>query len=180
MAEVIKYGLIRDYEFFEWLEANIEGLISKSPDLLMEAIIRSCQNKSEIVEADEFEAGIRAILNLGHTFGHAIESAVGYGNWLHGEAVAAGTVMSVTLSLHMGWLTEKDVVRIVAILKKSGLPVNPPNISIEKFLELMRRDKKTKNNDIYLVLLKKIGVSILTKDYNFEKLKQVLQKKTFD
>ena len=180
MAEVIKYGLIRDYKFFVWLEANIDGLIKKSPDLLMEAIIRSCQNKSEIVEADEFESGIRAILNLGHTFGHAIESAVGYGNWLHGEAVAAGTVMSVTLSLHMGWLTEKDVVRIVAILKKSGLPVNPPNISIEKFLDLMRRDKKTKNNDIYLVLLKKIGVSILTKDYDFEKLKQVLQKKTFD
>ena len=180
MAEVIKYGLINDYDFFEWLEHNIEGLMSKSPNLLMEAIIKSCQNKSQIVEADEFEVGIRATLNLGHTFGHAIESATGYGNWLHGEAVAVGTVMSATLSFDMGWLTEKDVSRIVVILKKSSLPVNPPNISIEKFLKLMQRDKKTKNDDIYLVLLKKIGTSILTKDYDFEKLKLVLQKKAFD
>ena len=182
MAEVIKYGLINDYDFFEWLESNVEGLMSKSPNLLMEAIIKSCQNKSQIVEADEFETegGIRATLNLGHTFGHAIESAAGYGNWLHGEAVAVGTVMSASLSFDMGWLTEKDLSRIVAIFKKSGLPVNPPSISIEKFLMLMQRDKKTKNNDIYLVLLKKIGTSILTKDYDFEKLKLVLQKKAFD
>ena len=175
LAEVIKYGLIRDIRFFEWLEANIQSLIEMNPEYLTEAILRSCQNKADVVEADEFESGTRAILNLGHTFGHAIEAAQGYGNWLHGEAVGAGIVMAAKLSQSMDWLRDSDVKRIIKLIKHAGLPTAPPNISVEKYLELMILDKKTKDGQINLVLQKSMGNAVLTNTYDSSKLRQILE-----
>ena len=175
LAEVIKYGLIRDLNFFEWLEDNINSLKEMKASSLIEAIQRSCENKASVVEADEFESGIRAILNLGHTFGHAIEVAQGYGNWLHGEAVGAGMVMAAKLSKSMGWLSDKDLDRITSLIKKAGLPTNPPKISTEKYLELMMLDKKTKDGQINLILQKSIGEAVLTNTYDDEKLHQILE-----
>ena len=175
LAEVIKYGLIRDNKFFEWLESHIQYLIEMNPKYLIEAVQRSCENKAAVVEADEFESGIRAILNLGHTFGHAIEVAQGYGNWLHGEAVGAGMVMAAKLSQSMGWLADKDVGRIVALIKKAGLPTEPPKISVKKYMELMMLDKKTKDGQINLVLQKSIGDAVLTNQYDPKKLHQILE-----
>ena len=175
LAEVIKYGLIRDNKFFEWLESHIQYLMEMNPKYLIEAVQRSCENKAAVVEADEFESGIRAILNLGHTFGHAIEVAQGYGNWLHGEAVGAGMVMAAKLSQSMGWLADKDVGRIVALIKKAGLPTEPPKISVKKYMELMMLDKKTKDGQINLVLQKSIGDAVLTNQYDHKKLHQILE-----
>jgi len=175
LAEVIKYGLIRDNKFFEWLESHIQYLMEMNPKYLIEAVQRSCENKAAVVEADEFESGIRAILNLGHTFGHAIEVAQGYGNWLHGEAVGAGMVMAAKLSQSMGWLADKDVGRIVALIKKAGLPTEPPKISVKKYMELMMLDKKTKDGQINLVLQKSIGDAVLTNKYDPKKLHQILE-----
>ena len=129
MAEVIKYGLIRDEAFFNWLEKNMDGLMKLNSSLLIEAIKRSCQNKADVVEMDEHESGIRATLNLGHTFGHAIENAMGYGVWLHGEAVATGMVMAAYLSKLMGWVKDTEFNRIIKILKEAKLPTDPPKIS---------------------------------------------------
>ena len=175
LAEVIKYGLIRDNKFFGWLESHIQFLIDLNPEYLIEAVERSCENKAVVVEADEFESGIRAILNLGHTFGHAIEVAQGYGNWLHGEAVGAGMVMAAKLSQSMGWLSDKDVHRIVALIKKAGLPTEPPKISVKKYMQLMMLDKKTKDGQINLVLQKSIGDAVLTNQYDPKKLHQILE-----
>jgi len=175
LAEVIKYGLIRDVRFFKWLEDNIQSLVAMNLDLLIEAILQSCQNKADVVEADEFESGIRAILNLGHTFGHAIEVAQGYGNWLHGEAVSAGMVMAARLSQGMDWLSDKDVKRIIKLIKNAGLPTKPPTIPVKKYLELMMLDKKTKDGQINLVLQKSIGEAVLTNAYDPSKLRQVLE-----
>ena len=175
LAEVIKYGLIRDNKFFEWLESHIQYLMEMNPKYLIEAVQRSCENKAAVVEADEFESGIRAILNLGHTFGHAIEVAQGYGNWLHGEAVGAGMVMAAKLSQSMGWLADKDVGRIVALIKKAGLPTEPPKISVKKYMQLMMLDKKTKDGQINLVLQKSIGDAVLTNQYDPKKLHQILE-----
>ena len=175
LAEVIKYGLIRDNKFFEWLESHIQFLIDLNSEYLIEAVERSCENKAAVVEADEFESGIRAILNLGHTFGHAIEVAQGYGNWLHGEAVGAGMIMAAKLSQSMGWLLDKDVDRIVALIKKAGLPIEPPKISVKKYMELMMLDKKTKGGQINLVLQKSIGDAVLTNQYDPKKLHQILE-----
>ena len=168
IAEIIKYGLIRDYPFFEWLEHNMNSLLSKKIEFLTEAISRSCINKADVVSQDEFESskGIRATLNLGHTFGHAIENAMGYGNWLHGEAVACGMVMAAFLSKELSWLTEADFIRIKNMMLSAKLPIDPPNISHEKFIDLMQSDKKTYNNQIHLVLQKGIGKAILTHDYS--------------
>ena len=181
LAEVIKYGLIRDYPFFEWLEHNMKSLLSKKTELLTEAISRSCINKADVVSQDEFESskGIRATLNLGHTFGHAIENAMGYGNWLHGEAVACGMVMAAFLSKELSWLTEADFIRIKNIMLSAKLPIDPPNISQEKFVDLMQSDKKTHNNQIHLVLQKGIGNAILTQDYSQKDFLHTLQQKTF-
>ena len=175
LAEVIKYGLIRDIKFFEWLETNIQSLIEMNPEHLSEAILRSCQNKADVVEADEFESGIRAILNLGHTFGHAIEVAQGYGNWLHGEAVAVGMIMAAKLSQAMGWLSEPDIERIISLIKHAGLPTVPPNISVDKYIELMMLDKKTKDGKINLVLQKSMGEAVLSNAYDPSKLRQILE-----
>jgi 3-dehydroquinate synthase len=179
MSEVIKYGLIRDYKFFEWLENNIKGIMQRDSSLIIDAVVRSCQNKADIVEADEFESGIRAILNLGHTFGHAIETATGYNEWLHGEAIAIGMVMAADLSLQMGWLTTEENDRIKSLIINTNLPINPPEISKKKFLELMQLDKKTTEGQINLVLQQGIGKAILTSDYDTKKFHNTLSKKTF-
>jgi 3-dehydroquinate synthase len=162
LAEVIKYGLICDLSFFEWLEQNIEKLLAKDPDALEQAIYRSCRNKAEIVADDEREHGERALLNLGHTFGHAIEVGLGYGQWLHGEAVAVGTMMALELSRGMGWLTTNDVVRAEALFKRAALPVNGPAMGIKRYVELMHHDKKMSNGKLRLVLLKRIGQAIVS------------------
>ncbi len=162
LAEVIKYGLIRDLEFFEWLEQNIELLLAKDKEALAFAIERSCLNKAQIVAEDETETGIRATLNLGHTFGHAIETGAGYGIYLHGEAVAIGTCQAADLSRRKGWLTDADVERIIALFKKANLPVKPPEqLDSDRYLELMAVDKKNIDGKIRLILLTKIGVATL-------------------
>ncbi|CAA0095360.1 3-dehydroquinate synthase [Zhongshania aliphaticivorans] len=165
MAEVIKYGLICDAPFFEWLERNIAGLMSRDTDLLEEAVYRSCVNKAEVVAEDEREGGRRAILNLGHTFGHAIETAEGYGNWLHGEAVSAGTVLAMALSLELGWLDADVVKRGKNLLELAGLPIVPPeNMDVDQFLQLMGRDKKVLDGRLRLVLLKGLGEAVVSSD----------------
>ena len=175
VAEVIKYGLIRDADFFDWLETNIHGLMGLDEAIISYAIYRSCQNKAEVVVADEHEAGERALLNLGHTFGHAIENAMGYGVWLHGEAVAAGTMLAAELSLRMGWLTQAEVLRIHALLTASSLPLRAPNLGAEKYLDLMQSDKKVADGKIRLVLQQGIGKAVITSDYDADKLKQTLE-----
>lgn len=174
MAEVIKYGLIRDAEFFNWLEAHIEQLMALEESSISEAIYRSCQNKAEVVARDEHETGERALLNLGHTFGHAIENAMGYGVWLHGEAVAAGTMMAAGLSQRMGWLNDVEVARIHALLTKARLPLDAPKLGADKYLELMQMDKKVADGKIRLVLQQGIGKSVITSDYDADKLRAAL------
>lgn len=167
IAEIIKYGLIGDAPFFEWLETNIDGLLGRSPDTLDYAIQRSCENKAEIVAADEREAGIRATLNLGHTFGHAIETVLGYGVWLHGEAVAAGMCMAARLSVSTGTLSSDDAVRVESLIRKAGLPVAAPQeASADALLEVMRGDKKNVGGRIRLVLLEALGQARITVDYS--------------
>jgi 3-dehydroquinate synthase len=174
MAEVIKYGLIRDAEFFDWLEAHIEQLMALDESAISEAIYRSCQNKADVVARDEHETGERALLNLGHTFGHAIENAMGYGVWLHGEAVAAGTMLAADLSQRMGWLSAAEVTRIHALLTKAMLPLDAPELGADKYLELMQMDKKVADGKIRLVLQQGIGKSVITSDYDVDKLKATL------
>lgn len=165
MAEVIKYGLICDAPFFEWLESNIAGLMSRNTDLLEEAVYRSCVNKAEVVAEDEREGGRRAILNLGHTFGHAIETAEGYGNWLHGEAVSAGMVLAMALSLELGWLGADIYERGKKLLELAGLPISPPeNMDVDQFLQLMGRDKKVLDGRLRLVLLKGLGEAVVSSE----------------
>lgn len=174
MAEVIKYGLIRDADFFDWLETNIDALMAQDEAAITYAIYRSCQNKAEVVARDEHEAGERALLNLGHTFGHAIENAMGYGVWLHGEAVAAGTMLAADLSQRMGWLTQAEVKRIYELLSKAQLPLDAPKLGVEKYLELMQLDKKVADGKIRLILQQGIGKSVITSDYDAEKLRATL------
>lgn len=163
LAEIIKYGLIRDVPFFSWLEDNIEALIARDPAALAYAVQRSCENKAAVVAADEREErGDRALLNLGHTFGHAIETGLGYGVWLHGEAVAAGMVIAARVSQALGMLDEADVMRIVAILKRAGLPVVAPDFGLERYLEFMGIDKKVESGKIRFILLRAIGSAYLT------------------
>lgn len=176
MAEVIKYGLIHDAEFFKWLEQHIESLMQCDPADISEAILVSCQTKAKIVAIDEKEAGIRAILNLGHTFGHAIESAMGYGNWLHGEAVAAGMVMAVDLSLRHEWIQPSIKERTIKLLQKAGLPVKPPQeMTIDQYMDIMAIDKKVDRGVIKFVLLEDLGKATITTEYDPELLKQTLQ-----
>jgi 3-dehydroquinate synthase len=162
LAEIIKYGLIRDAGFLGWLEANVEALLTRQQHALTHAIERSCCNKAEVVEADETEQGERALLNLGHTFGHAIEAGLGYGIWLHGEAVAAGMVMAADLSHRLGWIASDDVKRIQQLLRRVGLPVAGPELGADRYLELMRHDKKVADGQLRLVLLQGIGKAVVT------------------
>ena len=170
VAEVIKYGLIRDAQFFDWLERHMAQLMQLDEAVLSEAIYRSCQNKADVVAKDEHEQGERALLNLGHTFGHAIENAMGYGVWLHGEAVAAGTMMAADLSQRMDWLSANDVVRIKNSLLAANLPLVPPKLGAAKYLDLMGLDKKVENGKIRLVLQQGIGQAVITSDYDADKL----------
>jgi 3-dehydroquinate synthase len=174
IAEVIKYGLIRDVKFFEWLEVNMAKLMALDEATVAEAVYRSCQNKADVVAADEKEAGERALLNLGHTFGHAIENAMGYGVWLHGEAVAAGTIMAAELSLKMGWLQADDMQRIKTIFTAAKLQQTPPALGIEKYLELMGLDKKVQDGKIRLILQQGIGHAVITSEYDAHALQSTL------
>lgn len=178
IAEVVKYGLIYDSEFFDWLEKNIDALVDKNPEALGYAIYRSCEIKAEVVEQDEKESGIRAWLNLGHTFGHAIETHQGYGNWLHGEAVAAGTMMAMRLSQKLGWISETDIERTKNLFEVAKLPVNPPeDMSPDAFLDLMSVDKKVIDGELRLVLLEKLGRAVVTAEYPRDLLLDVLNKR---
>lgn len=175
LAEVIKYGLIYDAGFFSWLEGNIAALKARDKQALAYAIERSCAIKAEIVAADERESGKRALLNLGHTFGHAIETGTGYGNWLHGEAVATGMLMAADLSARHGWLTREDVLRTEALLKQAALPTVPPaTMSEQQFRELMAVDKKAVDDGLRLVLMKSIGDAFVTADYESSLLSETL------
>jgi 3-dehydroquinate synthase len=177
LAEVIKYGLIHDAGFFIWLEQNIERLSARDKPALAYAIERSCAIKAEIVADDERESGRRALLNLGHTFGHAIETGTGYGNWLHGEAIAAGMLMAADLSARHQWLARPDVERIEKLLQRAGLPTSPPDEMDEsQFMELMAIDKKVVDGGLRLVLLKEIGDAVITGDFSDALLSQTLSR----
>jgi len=176
IAEVIKYGLIRDLPFFEWLEQNMSGLLARDTATLAHAIEVSCRNKAEVVAADEKESGQRALLNLGHTFGHAIEAGLGYGQWLHGEAVATGMCMAATMSEQLGWIGSDDVNRIATMIEQASLPVHAPaDLSVERFVELMSVDKKVMDGVLRLVLLKDIGQAVITDDYTQEQLTEAIR-----
>lgn len=176
LAEVIKYGLIRDKPFLDWLENNIASLVARDTAALSYAIERSCQNKAEVVAEDETESSVRATLNLGHTFGHAIETGMGYGEVLHGEAVAIGTCLAADLSQRLGWLSADDVARVVGLLKRAKLPTVPPNgLSMETFIQLMSVDKKNVDGEIRLILLKTLGEATLPVAVPDSLLRQTLE-----
>jgi 3-dehydroquinate synthase len=162
LAEVVKYGLIRDRPFFEWLEGNMPRLVRREAEALAYAIERCCFNKAEVVATDERESGPRALLNFGHTFGHAIEAGAGYGTWLHGEAVGAGMLLATRLAQRLGLVAVEEVKRVRALLKNAGLPLDPPEFGLERYLELMGHDKKVKDGRIRFVLLKRIGEAFVT------------------
>lgn len=175
LAEVVKYGLIRDPDFFLWLEAHAEDLMARDPNALAHAIEQSCLNKAQVVAEDEREAGTRAHLNLGHTFGHAIETGMGYGRTLHGEAVAIGMIVAADLSARLGWLPWSDVDRIRALLNTMNLPVHvPAEMNQERMINLMKVDKKVLSGQIRLILLKAIGQATITEHCHAERLKETL------
>jgi 3-dehydroquinate synthase len=165
LAEVVKYGLIHDVEFLAWLERNVSALNARDPAAVAFAVRRSCEIKAAIVGADEREQGLRAILNLGHTFGHAIETATGYTEWLHGEAVAAGMVAAADLSHRLGWVSREDLQRTIDLLRRFDLPVAPPRIGADRARQLMGMDKKVLKGQLRLVLLKRIGAADIVSDY---------------
>ena len=165
LAEVIKHGFIFDVAFVGWLEASIERLLARDPEALTHAVVRSCEIKAQVVAADERETGLRAILNFGHTFGHAIESGLGYGKWVHGEAVAAGMVMAAEMSARLGTLGTSDAERIRTLLERAGLPVvGPADLSADRYLELMAVDKKAEGGKTRFVLLDALGSAVLRAD----------------
>ncbi|ASP37465.1 3-dehydroquinate synthase [Bacterioplanes sanyensis] len=175
LAEVIKYGLICDQAFYQWLAGNMESLLARNADALAYAIQVSCQNKADVVAEDEKESGIRAILNLGHTFGHAIEAHQGYGQWLHGEAVAAGMLMAADLSQRLGWLASSDVDALRSLLQQASLPVlGPANMDDDDYLSRMQVDKKVLDGQLRLVLLQSIGKALVTSDVPREQIIRTL------
>ncbi|MEE9343766.1 MAG: 3-dehydroquinate synthase [Gammaproteobacteria bacterium] len=176
VAEVVKYGFIKDSQFFTWLEENIQSILTRDPESLVYAIEKSCLCKAEIVAADERESGQRALLNLGHTFGHAIETGMGYGEWLHGEAVAAGMAMAADLSCRHGWLPKSDVQRIVRFLDASSLPFAPPDsMQAQQFAKLMAVDKKALDSGLRLILMRAIGDAFVCDDYSPALLQETLE-----
>jgi len=176
LAEIIKYGFIHDGEFFVWLEENIDNILKRDTAALTHAIRRSCEIKAEIVAADEREHGIRAHLNFGHTFGHAIENLKGYGNWLHGEAVAAGMSLALDMSVRMGWLESTQQQRGIALIQRAGLPVKPPSdLGADAMKALMSRDKKVQDGQIRLILLHAIGQAATCAEFDPQLLDQTLQ-----
>ena len=174
LAEVVKYGAIRARGFFDWLEANIDALAAREPAALTHAIAESCRIKAEIVAVDERESGERALLNFGHTFGHAIEAAVGYGEWLHGEAVAAGMVLAAGLSRRVTGLAADEADRLTRLLERAHLPVRPPRIAYDRWVELIARDKKTVGGAAHFVLLETVGRAILRSDVSVADLRAVV------
>lgn len=162
LAEVIKYGLIRDRAFFDWLETHIERLLAREPEALAYAIEQSCRNKAEVVALDERESDVRALLNFGHTFGHAIEAGTGYGTWLHGEAVAAGMLLASRLSQRLGYLNAGDIARVNGLLTRARLPLQPPDLGLERYLELMGHDKKVEGGRLKFILLRAIGEAFIS------------------
>ena len=174
LAEVIKYALLGDEKFLVWLEENMDALVGRNKELLAEAVYRSCAHKARIVANDEKEQGERALLNLGHTFGHAIESYMGYGVWLHGEAVATGMVMAADLSQRMGWISQEDLERTKKIISRAQLPTVCPKIPLDDFLAYMAHDKKVLNGQLRLVLLKQLGKTVITRDFDLELMKQAI------
>ena len=175
LAEIIKYGLIFDSEFFQWLQKNMQQILSNDRAAVDYVIQRSCAIKAEIVAQDEKEQSVRALLNFGHTFGHAIEKLTGYGNWTHGDAVAVGMVLAARLSENMSLITPEDVQNIEEILTAANLPISLPNIDPAELLAAMQSDKKVKDRNIQLVLLKNIGEAFLTADYSQEDLADILR-----
>ncbi|MDC0603367.1 3-dehydroquinate synthase [Aliiglaciecola sp.] len=175
MAEVIKYGIIYDEGFFQWLESHTEQLIQKSDEHLEYVIKRCCEIKAEIVSKDEREQGIRALLNLGHTFGHAIEAEQGYGNWLHGEAVACGTVIAAKAALQKGWMHESELQRIIQLMQAFDLPILAPNqMDYDVFMKHMQHDKKVLKGAIRFVIPQHIGKAVVTKDISQDSLRAIL------
>lgn len=175
LAEIIKYGLIRDLPFFEWLESNMPKLLARDSAALAYAIDRSCQLKASVVAADEREGGVRAILNFGHTFGHAIEAATGYGKWLHGEAVGTGMLLAADLSVRLGMLKPEDVQRIENIIDRAQLPTRAPaHMDYATFLRYMSVDKKVEAGSIRLVLLNALGQAVITADYDPQSLQATI------
>ncbi|MCB1802252.1 MAG: 3-dehydroquinate synthase [Gammaproteobacteria bacterium] len=167
LAEVIKYGLINDSEFFDWLEQNMSSLVARDHAALSYAIERSCRDKAAVVAADERESGQRALLNLGHTFGHAIETGMGYGSWLHGEAVGAGMCMAARMSANQGWMSAAQVERVERLIAAAGLPTTPPaEVPPARFAELMAVDKKVMDGQLRLVLMHDIGRSVISADFD--------------
>ncbi|AMN48276.1 3-dehydroquinate synthase [Steroidobacter denitrificans] len=170
IAEIIKYGMIHDAALLDWLEQSAEALLAREDEAIMYAVRRSCEIKAAVVAIDEREQGLRAILNLGHTFGHAIETATGYGRWLHGEAVAAGMVIAADMSRRLGWLHEADCERLIRLLRRFGLPVDAPHIGAQRARDLMGLDKKVLDGRIRLVLLPQLGQAQVVSDYTSEAL----------
>ncbi|MBL7004148.1 MAG: 3-dehydroquinate synthase, partial [Gammaproteobacteria bacterium] len=176
LAEVIKYGLIYDEPFHCWLENNISALVSNDPEKMAKAVFRSCEIKAEVVAVDEKESGLRAILNLGHTFGHAIEATMGYGNWLHGEAVAVGMIMACDLSERLGWIDPTVKQRCIKLIEQANLPAKAPaEMSIDQYMQAMSIDKKVDNGTINFVLLTSLGKAVISSDYTQPLLEETLQ-----
>jgi 3-dehydroquinate synthase len=175
LAEVIKYGLIDDEDFLQWIERHIDDLLALEMHSLATAVRRSCEIKARIVAADEREHGQRALLNLGHTFGHAIETAAGYGEWLHGEAVGLGMLLAADMSQRLGWIDAADVARVRQLLARAGLPVAAPPIGAARAFELMGMDKKVLQGRIRLVLLRRLGEGVVSGDYPADLLQATLQ-----
>ncbi|HET7203571.1 MAG TPA: 3-dehydroquinate synthase [Steroidobacteraceae bacterium] len=174
LAEVVKYGLVDDVDFLEWIERNVDALVALDLDALAHAVRCSCEIKARIVAADEREHGQRAVLNLGHTFGHAIETAAGYGEWLHGEAVAMGMLLAADLSQRLGWLEASHVERVRELLRRAGLPTSAPAIGAKRAYALMGLDKKVLQGRIRLVLLRRLGQAVVTGDYATDALHDTL------
>ncbi len=174
LAEVVKYGFIRDAEFLAWLETHMTKLRALDAEAVAHAIYRSCEIKAQVVGEDEREGGIRAILNLGHTFGHAIETGMGYGNWLHGEAVGAGMVLAAQTSQRLGWIAEADVARARALIRAAGLPDAAPDMALEAWFDYMGHDKKVESGQLRFVLLKKLGEAVVTGEVPADVLAGVL------
>lgn len=174
MAEVIKYALLGDAVFLSWLEQHMPALMAQESAILAEAVYRCCRMKAEIVGADEKEQGIRAHLNLGHTFGHAIEAEMGYGHWLHGEAVAAGMVLACRLSEHLGYLAPADSERVIRLLQAADLPVAAPSMSLERWIEHMQHDKKVSDGHMRFVILTELGRAAVRSGIGREQLAAVL------
>jgi 3-dehydroquinate synthase len=178
LAEVIKYGLIRDPAFLAWLEGNMPALLARDPAALTHAIFESCRNKAEVVEADEHEQGERALLNLGHTFGHAIEGALGFGTWLHGEAVGTGMVLAARLSQQLGLISKDELARTERVIAAAGLPVEMPAIPADQMLSFMEHDKKNEDGAIRLILMKEVGRAYVDGSTSRARLTEFLKQQT--